>query len=55
MTLCTVSATDGDTLMPSTNDTLLLTVIAPETNAITAAPLYQASGSMAKGNSLVIK
>jgi hypothetical protein len=51
----TISCTDGDTLSPATNDSLVLKVFAQGADPATATPLYQASGSMAKGNSVVVK
>jgi hypothetical protein len=51
----TVSVTDGDNLTPSASDYLILKVYPPSANLSTDSPLYQASGSMAKGNSIVIK
>jgi hypothetical protein len=50
----TVEGTDGDLLTPTGNDHLLLKVYAPDGNPSTDAPLYQASGFMAKGNSIKI-
>ncbi|MEU7870418.1 hypothetical protein [Dactylosporangium sp. NPDC049140] len=51
----TVEAIDGDRLAPSTDDTLVLTVFPTGSDPLVAAPLYRASGSMAKGNSVKIR
>lgn len=51
----TVEAIDGDLLTTSVNDSLVLKVYAPGADPNYATPLYQATGSMPKGNSVVIK
>jgi hypothetical protein len=50
-----VEAIDGDRLSPAGNDHLIIKVYAPGADPATAQPIYQASGSMAKGNSVRIK
>jgi hypothetical protein len=51
----TVEAIDGDRLTPGTNDTLVLTVYPTGSDPLVATPLYRASGSMARGNSVTIR
>lgn len=51
----TITGLDGDKLTPATNDTLILKVYAPGANPAVASPIYQASGSIGKGNGVVIK
>lgn len=51
----TVTGVDGDALTPSTDDSIVVTIYAPGANPATADPLYRASGSMAKGNSVKLK
>ncbi|GIH03411.1 hypothetical protein Rhe02_14780 [Rhizocola hellebori] len=50
----TVEGIDGDRLS-SADDHFLLKIFAANTNPDTATPLYQASGSLAKGNSIRIR
>jgi virginiamycin B lyase len=51
----TVEGVDGDLLTPATNDTLLLKVYATGANPLTDTPIYQISGSMARGTSVKIQ
>ncbi len=51
----TVEGIDGDRLSPSTNDHLLVRVFAPGADPSTATPIYQASGYIAKGNSIKVQ
>ena len=50
----TLSATDGNLLSPSNNDSLTLKIYATNADPMTAASLYQASGSMPSANSIKI-
>ena len=50
----TVEGIDGDRLTPTTDDHLILKVYTPGANPSTATPIYQASGSLQKGNSVKI-
>jgi hypothetical protein len=51
----TLSCTDGTALTPPTSDTLLLKVFALRVGPASATPIYQASRSMVKANSVVVK
>jgi hypothetical protein len=51
----TVEAIDGARLTPGADDTVVLTVYPTGSDPLVAAPLYRASGSMAKANSVTIR
>ncbi|WP_327009772.1 hypothetical protein OHA72_22590 [Dactylosporangium sp. NBC_01737] len=51
----TVEAIDGDRLTQGANDALVLTVYPTGSDPLMAAPLYRASGLMAKGSSVRIR
>ena len=50
----TLEGIDGDLLSPATDDRLTLKVYSPGADPSTASPLWQASGTMPKGNSVVL-
>ncbi|WP_275413997.1 Ig-like domain-containing protein [Catellatospora chokoriensis] len=51
----TVEGVDGDRLTPATDDRFVLRIYAPGASPTGATALYQASGSLAKGNSIRIR
>lgn len=51
----TLQGVDGDKLTPTLNDSIVLKVYAPGTSPANSAPIYQATGSMPKGNSVTIQ
>lgn len=51
----TVDGTDGDRLTPTTDDHITVKIYAPGADPTTAAPLYQASGTIRKGNAVRVR
>jgi hypothetical protein len=51
----TVDGVDGDRLTPASDDHITVKIYAPGADPTTAAPLYQASGSIGKGNAIRIR
>jgi fibronectin type 3 domain-containing protein len=51
----TVEGIDGDRLTPAGNDRFLLRIYAPGASPDASNPIYQASGSLPKGNSIKVR